>query len=244
MRTLMLMLLAGLAGCGDVKTDWACGAQDPPPPDVTVLRVQQCWLNQQRDKVSFWAGTGFPISPNGLISFRHELPPRAPIVLVEGEVASVLDRGNDERVWEDWIFVQFQTPPDQIPMLDPRLELRPGERVALVGFPAPDGVPENLKDLKNLKDLMERFWTTPSKTIYGKIASKPFWLGFPEEVVLVKAGDASLDGLSGGPVMVFRDSNWVVVGVLCATLNRDILNGVFASKLHVIRRIPEHLLEK
>jgi len=238
MRMLMLVLLAGLAGCGDVKTDWACGTEDPPPPQVTVLRVQQCWINQKRDKANLWSGTGFPISSNGLISYRHELPPGAPIVLVEGEVASALDRGNDEREWDDWVYARFHSAPDQIPIVDPKLELRPGERVAIVGFPVPDGFPSDLNDR------FERFWTTPSKTAYGEIASKPFWLGIPDDIVLIKAEDASLHGFSGGPVMVRRDDNWVVVGVCVGVLYRDILDGIFSSRLHIVRRIPEHLLDK
>ncbi len=234
MRILMLMFLAGLAGCGDVRTDRACGTEAPPPPQVTVLRVQQCWLNEKGDRASLWSGTGFPISSNGVISYRHELPPGAPVVLVEGEVASVLDRGNDEREWDDWIYVQLQSAPDQVPIVDPKLELRAGERVAVVGFSA-HGVPKG----------RAKKWTDfQSRTVYGKIVSKPSWLGIPDEIVFVKSDEGMLEGMSGGPVMFFRDNKWVVFGVMVGKVRQDILNGLFSSKLFYARRIPEHLLEK
>ncbi len=235
MRTLMLVLLAGLAGCGDVRTDWAGGTQDPPPPQVTVLHVQQCWLNEEGDEKTVWFGAGFRISSSGIITYRHQLPPSVTEVLVEGEVASVLDRGNDEREWDDWIYVRIRSTKGEIPIVDPKLELRPGERVAIVGFPASDATTE---------ELLDKFWATPCKTAYGEIASKPFWLGIPDDIVLIKAGDASLKGMSGGPVMVLRNNEWVVVGVYVGVLYRDILKGVFSSRLRIARRIPEHLLEK
>ena len=234
MRTLMLVLLAGLAGCGDVKSDWACGTEDPPPPEVTVLRVQQCWINEEGDGGKCGCGTGFPISSNGIIAYRHELPRSVTEVLVEGETASVLDRGSEETNWDDWIHVRFQSAPDHVPIVDPKLELHTGERVAIVGFSAHD-IP---------KDRAMKWTDFQSRTVYGKVVSKPFWLRPPEEVVLIKAGDAALKGLSGGPVMVRRDNNWVVIGVYVGRLHRNILDGVFSSKLRIARRIPEHLIEK
>ncbi|MBN1512165.1 MAG: trypsin-like peptidase domain-containing protein [Phycisphaerae bacterium] len=234
MRTLMLMLLAGLVGCGDVKTDWACGTEDPPPPEVTVFRVSQCWFNEKGDSVTSGWGTGFPISSNGIITYRHALPPYVTYAFVEAKVASILDRGSRDAYWDDWMYVEFQSPPDQVPVLDPKVELHPGERVAIVGFSAHGDAEGRARILSDFH----------SRTVYGKVVSTPFWLGLPEEVVLVKVGDAPLNGLSGGPVMVLRDNNWVVIGSYVGIVYRDILNGVFSSKLHIVRRIPEHLIEE
>ncbi len=234
MRILMLMFLAGLAGCGDVRTDRACGTEAPPPPQVTVLRVEQCWINEEGDEAIAWFGTGFPVSSNGVISYRHDLPSTVTHVYVEGRVASVLDRGSEDPKWDDWIHVRFQSAPDQIPMLDPTVELHPGERVAMVGFPT-HGIAE---------DQAEKWEDVPPSMIYGEIASEPSRLGFPEDVVFIKTADMQQEGLSGGPVMVFRDKEWVVFGVAVGKARHKILKGLSSSRLLVARRIPEHLLER
>jgi hypothetical protein len=232
----MLVLLAGLAGCGDVKTDWACGEQDPPPPEVTVLRVKQRWLNEEGDRASVWSGTGFPISTNGLISFRHELPSNVEHVYVEGELAPVLDRGNKETIWDDWVHVRFQSAPDRIPTLDPKVELHPGERVAMVGF-STHGIPKHRLNKLRREGI-------PARALYGKVAFHPSYFDLPEEVVLINAGNVTPHGLSGGPVMVLRDNKWVVVGIMVTEGEHRILRGLFSYRLLVARRLPEHLLEK
>ncbi len=233
MRILMLMLLAALAGCGEIRTDWACGTEDPPPPDVTVLRVLQWWSNEKDESVMYMWGTGFPISSSGIITYKHMLPPYVTYVFVEGKIAFIVDRGNEGAGWDDWLHVRFPSAPNQIPVLGPKVELHPGERVAIVGFSsrgAAEGCTRILSDYH-------------SEVVYGKVVSKPFGLGLPEEIALVKVEDASLHGFSGGPVMVFRDNNWVVIGVHVGKLNRNILKGIFSSKLRIARRLPEHLLE-
>ncbi len=234
MRILMLMLLAGLAGCGDVKTDWTCGTEDPPPPDVTVLRVLQFWTKEEGGELRSGMGTGVPISCEGIITYEHDLPPNVMHVYVEGKLASILDRGTEDATWNDWLYVRFPSAPDRIPMLDPKVKLRPGERVAMVGF-LRQGIPKDR--LKDWRDI-------PVSTVYGRTASNPFWLDVPEEVVLVEAGDTPLFGISGGPAMVLRDNKWVVFGVMVGTMRQDTLSAIFASRFHVVRRIPEHLVEK
>ncbi len=236
MRTLMLVLLAALAGCGEIRTDWACGTEDPPLPDVTVLHVQQCWPNEEGDTMTVWSGTGFPISTNGVISYRHELPPNVAHVYVESQLAPVLHRGSEETIWDDWIHVRFQSALDQIPLVDPTVELRPGERVAMIGF-STHGIPKD-----RLNKLREE--GIPARTLYGKIAFHPSFFDLPEEVVLIDAGDVAPYGLSGGPVMVLRDKKWVVVGIMVRGGRYRILPGLLYSDLLVARRIPEHLLEK
>ncbi|MBN1512166.1 MAG: hypothetical protein JXB13_09140 [Phycisphaerae bacterium] len=234
MRTLMLVLLAGLAGCGDVKTDWACGTEGSPPPQVTVMRVLECWSEEEGGKPRCGLGAGLPISSEGIITYKHDLPPNVMHVYVEGEAAPVLDRGSEDADWDDWVYVRFQSAPDQIPMLDPNVQLRPGERVAMVGFPV-HGIP---------KDRLKEWQDIPPRTIYGRIVSKPFWLGIPDEVVFIKPDEGALKGMSGGPAMVLRDNKWVVFGVMVGKVRQDILNGFFSSKLFYARRIPEHLLQK
>jgi len=234
MRMLMLMLLAGLAGCGDVRTDWACGTQAPPPPQVTVLRVLKVWTKEEGGKPHSVMGTGFPITADGIISCRHELPSHVRQVYVEGKLASILDRGSKDVEGDDWIHVEFQSPPSQIPILDPKVPLRPGERVAIVGF-LTHGIP---------KDRLQKWLEIPVRTVYGRTASNPFWLDVPEEVVLIKAGDAPLNGMSGGPVMVLRDNKWVVFGFMVGKVHQDGLSSLFSSTLLCVRRLPEHLLEK
>ncbi len=234
MRTLMLMLLAGLTGCGDVRTDWAGGTEDPPLPDVTVLRVLQWWSDEKDDSVMYMWGTGFPISSSGIITYKHMLPPHVKHVHVEGKIAFIVDRGSEDAGWDDWLHVWFPSAPNQIPVLDPKVELHPGERVAIVGFSsrgAPEGRTRILSDYH-------------SEVVYGKVVSKPFWLGIPDEVVFIKTDEGNLNGMSGGPVMVLRNNKWVVFGIMVGGVRQNLWLGLWFSNVCHARRIPEHLLEK
>ncbi len=80
--------------------------------------------------------------------------------------------------------------------------------------------------------------------VYGKVVSKPFWLGIPDEVVFIKTDEGNLNGMSGGPVMVLRNNKGVVFGIMVGGVRQNLWLGLWFSNICHARRIPEHLLEK
>jgi hypothetical protein len=191
------------------------------------------------------AGTGFVVSWDLGITTQHDLPPEVKSVSIDGQEARIVERSNvQENLWDDWM--TFSMPKHKnVPRIDPDVDLPPGTRFVIVGFP------DCGMKAETPERVAEKYLACPKRVLHCAVVRRPFYLKEVPRTVFARIADPEpSEGFSGGLAAVLDHETGVltVFGIYTGlTMEADPftgtpLAGLFVFRAGVIRRIPEHLL--
>jgi hypothetical protein len=223
----VLLMVLGLAGCVQTRSDAALGVTDEEVCDcVPVCRIIG----------STAGGTGIPLGNNLILTARHVVKDR--FLQVNGRWSRYRTLAKGEGENDDWIVLHCRGAPDESNVeLAPGYTPRPGEPLFLLGYW--QGHSTEKMDVREARRL-------PLRVVRAEAASAPMSLTLSTEGLMFCTAPlqgTSYHGISGGPVAAYDEQTgkFRVVGVYKGCWEVTFM-GVTRT-LHTYVPLPRHAIQ-